>query len=403
MARAPQSRQEQQPTDPQVDSTDSVGADASRTRFSTGGNIPPVALGPYVTHPTASELAYGPEPEQDAHDQRGGLSRFFGNAINAIGSVLGLRHDHDQTARNEQAEPSKDDPASAFFSQRDNAFHGTLNGAEESEKTTCNVTGLAMQLVTMGGSREVVNARTIELMREHGERRSAGELMDMQVEDLLMELFALRGDDYWKKASDEGKTPMWPGFYEWAKSMGVGWNQFAACLGHTALQYTGIVGGFKHHEKNEAGATPEHFLGTLKPELDKGATVMVSTRLCGNHLVVLAGVEPDGVRINDPYGMRLAPGAPGLSASGYLQNGRAVTAEAIAENRELATLRTRFNPTLRSAFDTGAKSAVPNWGENIFFTWDEVTAFQIGIWDNVLTKQPSSPNAEPERGGRERV
>ena len=32
---------------------------------------------------------------------------------------------------------------------------------------------------------------------------------------------------------------------------------------------------------------------------------------------------------------------------------------------------------------------MPNWGENNFFTWDEVATFQIGLWDNVLSKQPS--------------
>jgi hypothetical protein len=222
--------------------------------------------------------------------------------------------------------------------------------------------------------------------------------MKWQVEDLIMELFALRGDDYWKKASDESRAPMWKGFYEWAKTTAQGWNQFAACLAHTAQQYRGIVVNVAHHEVKN-GTTPAYFLGTLKPELDRGSTVMISTRLAGPHIVMLVGVDDDGVRINDPYGMRLEPGAPGLSQSGYLRNGVAATAEARAANRDLAMRRTRSNPALQAAFGDDARGELSNWGENNFYTWDEVATFQIGLWDNVLSKQPASPNAagEPKR------
>lgn len=323
----------------------------------------------------------------------------------------------------------------AFFNQRDNAFTGTLNGSEEGAATTCNATTLAMQLVTMAGSTVAVKARTIELMRELREISAdrAADLMKLQVPDLIMELFELRGDGYWETASQSGQPPFWPGFYQFWKNFRrgdgkpVGWNEISGCLNFTARQYDFVAGvTFHEAQKDRQGMVHDaasYMRSTLKPALANGSTVMVSTRLTGGHIVMLVGVEEDGVRINDPYGMRLEPEVQHLGSTGYVRNGTApldsvmsqadnrehTNAEVLKAHRDIAIRRARFNPSLQAvigaavthdprvrderpgnsdvATDSGhASRPINNWGENNFYTWDEVEKYQICSWDSIIDK-----------------
>lgn len=390
----------------------SAAPESTPEGFSSTGPLPPVAAAAGGGSPptTASERAFG-----------GGLLARAASAVGAgvaqVAHALGIGGHH---------EPKAEHAASpAFFNQRANKFAGPLNGTEEDARTTCNVTTLAMQLVTMAGSADAVKRRTIDLMRQvvAVSPARADELMKLQVADVVMELFSARGDHYWEQASQSGHAPFFPGFYQHYKNyrgsddQPIGWNEVAACLLFTAQQYDFVAGGAEH---DEAGANPGYMIGTLKPALARGSTVMLGTRLTGGHIVMLVGVEDHGVRINDPYGMRLEPEIQHLGTTGYIRNGTSLAertvspadqrtrsnAELLATYRDISLRRASFNAPLKSLVGSALSSGdsedaptpsgpgatarpVDNWGENNFYTWDEVAEYQIGRWNNVLDKKSS--------------
>src|SRR3954454_22128449 len=98
---------------------------------------------------------------------------------------------------------------------------------------------------------------------------------------------------------------------------------------------------------------------------------------------MLAGVEQDGIRINAPYGMRLD--------AGYVKNASDDTASStslIKNERETVSRRLKHAPEQLaiSADEEKLKEPVPNWGENNFYTWDEVLKWSIGKWNSILEK-----------------
>jgi hypothetical protein len=298
----------------------------------------------------------------------------------------------------------------AYASQRDNTFAGAIGHREGvSADNECNVTSLAMQLVTMAGSPAAVNRRTIELLGEAGEKTDAEELGKRQPEDLILRLFQKYGDAKWKELSDAGVAPFYshkaatkkrqetPSFYEEMMANHTPWHQSSACLQYVGTLYRDFVGGAGSREytktkKNEKTgqeeilydtASKDYFETKLKPVLATGGTVMLGTKLTGGHVVVLTGVEKDGIRINDPYGMNL--GEQGV----YVRNNEKPSrksGEYFTTYASQIRVRLSFNDELKAiAGDPERrKQAIPNWGENNFFTWDEVAAMRIGNWNSVL-------------------
>lgn len=280
--------------------------------------------------------------------------------------------------------------APAYFSQRDNLFKGAI-GFKDGVKpdAECNVTSLAMQLVTLAGGSQPVNRRTAELLAQHGVTVKAEDIEQAQPEDLILRLFQALGDEYWEKVSTDKQTrgAFWKGFYEQWQGGDKGWHQIPNCLLFIGRQYVDFVGGGKRASKEtEATTSPEYFQTKLKPELAAGGAVMLSTDLSGQgHIVLLVGVEEDGVRINDPYGMNAG------SQSKYVRNNIKPEHPKYFEDfaAQIAT-RLKFNPDLQSIVaDEGhrAERVLANWGENNFFTWNEVTALNIGKWNTVLMKK----------------
>lgn len=294
-----------------------------------------------------------------------------------------------QGGQGRQGEQTQQPPGAlrpAYFSQRDNTFSGSI-GAKigVSADTECNVTTLAMQLVTVAGSIETVNKRTIELLNANGAGVKEADLIKKQPEDLILQLFQRLGDDYWKKVSEDKKNqpPFWKGFYAQFKGGAYGWHQLALCLNYIGAQYTGFIGGVTHYEKADA-TTEKYYKDSLKPELEKGSAIMLSTLLTGGHIVLLAGVENDGIRINDPYGMNMGV------KSKYIANGSKPYVSYFEQYKDDIAERVKHNSALQVIVadkDKREKEIQNNWGENNFYPWQKVAALSIGKWNNVLQKK----------------
>src|SRR5689334_71804 len=83
-------------------------------------------------------------------------------------------------------------------------------------------------------------------------------------------------------------------------------------------------------------ATIQEFLEKdVKPEMDKGVTFSMSTKLTGGHFVTLVEILPgDGVVLHDPYGAK--------TTAGHVLNGTSAKSKT-ANETSLGELRVRFS------------------------------------------------------------
>lgn len=265
----------------------------------------------------------------------------------------------------------------------------------------CNVTTLAMQLGTMAGSDRAARDATCKVIEAHGGKVTDEERMHKRLPDLLLARFQLWTATDWKKVAKDRKPPFdaarYKGWDEWGAHEGTAFHKSGVCLGfvflevekHLGLDVEIVLDESKLGEGNE-GKSQNHdglvltskayYDQVLAPELEAGATVMLSTKLTSGHIVMLVDVLSDGVIINDPFGARLK--------KKYLANGtKAKEAKKRVEDEdEGASVRFRENPTpLQWARTADAEEVNQMLGDNNFFTWAEVETWQIGIWNGIAT------------------
>ncbi len=290
----------------------------------------------------------------------------------------------------EVAEAIEQGKSGTYLSQRDNTFNEQFGGKGVYGDNMCNVTALTMQLITMArGKEEPVKKRAIELIRESGGGGNDAELMALQPEDLIMRLFAVRGDAFWKEVSKDGADPFgWSGWYDFWKAdpNNNGWHQISGSMAYTAREFTDLVSTTSYAEGVQGDV--EYFKTEVAAALQSGGTVTLSTSLTGGHIVALVGVEEGGLRINDPYGMKLSSGY-------YVKNAKSVDETWRIEREwkpqidavpDEAARRCQFNKRTSARLPLADLGGDPEtaWGENTFYNWDEVKTWRLGKWLNIV-------------------
>ncbi len=150
----------------------------------------------------------------------------------------------------------------------------------------------------------------------------------------------------------------------WCALLGVSAKDFTLPL-HTSGPVMRVV-------IEEIAGAPARFddQGRLDPSRCKAALEalpslpsVVGTNMTGSgHTVVVKGVFGGGVLVQDPYGA--------YCEGAHLKNGETGSPP--------PPHRWEFNPKLQAVDPT--VEAREDWGEDNFFTWDEVTALGIGKW-----------------------
>lgn len=292
-----------------------------------------------------------------------------------------------QQPAKEQAQPAAKEGGSKpegdysrfdYASQRDNGtkssnnfgkYTGEING-----DNMCNVTTLAMQLRSMSSDDAKLNSAAAQILIDKGHSGKKEDLVKLQLEDLIMKIFIQLGDKYFK--DNVGIAP----------SSEYGPHQYASGLNHVGAMFTDYVGKAEHYGaavNGEGVVDKDGYKTKIKPALDKGGSVMLSTKLTGGHIIMLVDVLEDGIVVHDPYGMRM----PG----GYVKNGDSVSTRKarITDAGDVYTNRLKKNSTLKSSVDKmlenpGAQKFGQNLGEKNFYPWDEVSTYRIGKWVNIL-------------------
>ncbi len=267
----------------------------------------------------------------------------------------------------------------AYESQRDNTYK--KNGV--SGDNMCNVTTLSMQLETLAGSQLKARQAAAALLIKNGASESVEALQKQQLEDLIMRRFDQIGASGWKDREGDGLIPK--GFANSVTKSGIPFHQWAVALASVAREFSSLVGDtrFDLDGKNKDLLSKDYIQKTLKPAQEKGAAIMLSTLLTGGHIVLLAQVLDDGILINDPYGMLVN------KRGDYVRNGSATKPATKRFTKDAAKIEHRLshNQDLWTKLQDKEKleaSLPQNLGERNFYDWDEVKAYSIGKWNNVL-------------------
>ncbi|MEL6349105.1 MAG: hypothetical protein AAFV53_38730 [Myxococcota bacterium] len=270
----------------------------------------------------------------------------------------------------------------AYLNQRDNDYDESSVFDKRTKRiygdVMCNVTTLAMQLQTLAGDPDQIKSATIDLLMDKGYSGDREGLVARQLEDLLMMLYELLGESYFEKNC--------PGY---KANSSFGPHQYMICLQHVAEMFPQYVKGTKglygnvdsegHLKKDPA----TFYNDEVMPHFKSGA-VMLSTKLTGGHIVLLADILSNGIVINDPYGMRM----PG----GYVKNGKAASkyyldriADAGGTYGERLSQNDRLKDQVDAIIQDSAASKFPdNLGEQNFYSWKEVREYAIGKWVSAL-------------------
>jgi ribosomal protein L33 len=261
-----------------------------------------------------------------------------------------------------------------YTSQRDNTFDDTDVYTTYTDRVygdnMCNVTSLTMQLKKLFPSDEKLKSAAIKLLKDKGYSGSEESLHDQQTEDVILRIFKQLGEEYFKK--EVGIKP----------GSGYPPHQYAKGLNHVGAMFSDYVGDTdtKYSVYNKQSYNKE-----LKPELDKGSAILVSTYLTAGHIVYLKAILDDGIVIHDPYGMRLP--------DRYIKNSSQISKKdkiRIKKYKTVIKRRTKhkniFNESIDALTANGDKEKFSSrLGESNFYNWKEVKKYSIGRWINILS------------------
>jgi hypothetical protein len=262
--------------------------------------------------------------------------------------------------------PAQKTPAPSPQPQAPDTYRSQRDNPELAD-VTCNVTSLAMQLISLAGGDETKLRETaVKLLKD----RKVTASTNTQLEELLRQLAI-------KVAKGPTVTLANGSTYD-------AW-EIAWVLDGVSELFTDYV------QKTETVmnvASKEGFQDKVVPAVEKGAVVMLSTKLTSSgHIVKLNEVLADGILLDDPYGCLVE------KQGGYLRNGANVTQKEISrinDNAAVLDARLKSNSDMRKTFtDLAAKKgSIPgNAGKNNFYSWDEVKTYSIGKWVNITYKK----------------
>jgi hypothetical protein len=305
-------------------------------------------------------------PGASIFDQmQGQMKDVFGTLGTALDNSTG--HLFTQSADNPKAPAAEPLAAQRVVSKTQDSYRNQRDNPELGD-TSCNVTSLAMQLLSLAGGDETKLRETaVALLKKRGVTASTG----TQLEELLRQLAIKVAGGQTVPLADGKTSPAW---------------QMAWVLDGVSELFTDYVTKTEHI----AGvASKEKFEEKLAPALAKGAAIMLSTKLTSSgHIVKLNEILADGILLDDPFGCRVDQEA------GYLRNGANLSQkdiDRINENAAALDSRLKSNAALRKTLtDLAAakKGSLPgNAGKNNFFSWDEVKTYLIGKWANVTYKK----------------
>jgi hypothetical protein len=266
----------------------------------------------------------------------------------------------------------------SFDSQRDNEFDETDVFDRKTERiygdNMCNITTLSMQLKAMSADDTQLMRAAADLYLAHGGSGDVSELVQRQLEDLLMSLFAVLGDDYFVREC--GYSP----------NTSYGPHQYRSCMQHVAELFTDVVGSSKSLDgglgsDDSLSKDPQSFYEEeVEPYLNSGS-VMLSTKLTGGHIVLLVDVVNGGIVINDPYGVRVD--------AGYIKNGDSVSRRKGRIEGATDELNVRFTHNeagKERLMGSLSETTLPqDIGEFNYYTWAQVNKWAMGKWVSCLT------------------
>jgi hypothetical protein len=237
----------------------------------------------------------------------------------------------------------------------------------ELAEVTCNVTTLAMQLLSLADGDEASLRKTaVQLLKDRGVTAST----DTQLEELLRQLTIKVG----------GGTTV-----ELNESTHKAW-EVAWVLDETSELFASYV---EKTETIEDVMTQQKYKDKVAPAVEKGAVVLLSTNLTSKcHIAKLNSILDDGLLVDDPYGCLV----DGKDA--YLENGMDLTQDRVDRIKNSAAVldqRLKSNSNLRKKLSDLAEAGqgkVPgDAGKLNFFTWDEVKTYDIGKYVNITYKK----------------
>jgi hypothetical protein len=232
----------------------------------------------------------------------------------------------------------------------------------------CNVTTLSMQLKAIASDNtELMNAAA-QVYLDCGGSGDPAQLAQMQLEDLLMNIFKVLGEDYF--VSELGVK--FDGRF--------GPHQYRDCLQHVAQMFTDYVGTTTDLGAGDRNGKfikdPQTFYEEeVAPHHVNGST-MLSTKLTSGHIILLVDIMSDGIVVHDPYGVRVV--------NGYIKNGEKVSSKKRWVEGATDELETRFkhNPTGLADLQASLTGTMlpGDMGAFNFYTWDQIKKWSIGKW-----------------------
>ena len=295
-----------------------------------------------------------------------------------------------------------------YLNQRDNVTNVPLaNGKTIEGDNMCSVTSLAMQVCTMAGSIAHGRAAVIKVIEQlHGGKVDEPKRSQGQVEDLLYDRFAMWGAKDWLAACEAGQRSFsgakwYVPFISKQSAFKLGkyhqYMRLQAFVMSEVSEFVDQMGDISmqtiiSEDDAKKNRGKDNFEGELKPILEKGGTVRPGTRMFGDgHIVMLREVLPDGVLLNDPFGLC-------LGHSTYLKNGNKAgyvrkTAEKLDPGGTIRSTRWSKTPGAHAELESAdpAKELV-ELGNDVFFTWAEVEELQIGN-ANLRVEAPEAAEA----------
>lgn len=293
-----------------------------------------------------------------------------GKVVKGVADVI--REELDKVARQQSVTSTSTPQASASStptSGRDSYRSQTDN--PELAGGTCNVTTMAMQLLTLAdGDEDALRTEAVQLLKD----RSVRATTDTQLEELLRQLtIAVAGGKQVELKNKKGEAT-------YHNAWEVAW-----VLDKTSELFTGV----SKTETVYPETSQKGYQDKIVPAVEKHAAVMLANYLTSaGHIVKLHAVLSDGVVIDDPNGCVLE------SQGAYLRNGGAVNsvvAKRINDHSKLLDERLKENPKLRQELielaTAGKGKLPPNTGKQNFYTWAEVGTYKIGKWANITYKK----------------